>query len=350
MQITIFNSKTKQKESLNTIDKDHLKLYVCGPTVYQRPHLGNARSIVVYDLWYRLFKKAFKKVTYVRNITDIDDKIIKAAKNQNIAISQLTNQVIKEFNHDIGALNNLKPDFEPKATKHIAQIIAMIKRLIENDYAYVSDGHVLFNVKKYQNYGSLSNRSLDEMISGARIEVAEYKKDPLDFVLWKPASSDDDDSAKFNSPWSLGRPGWHIECSAMSTKILGENFDIHGGGADLTFPHHENEIAQSVCANPNSSFAKYWIHNGFLTVNGEKMSKSLNNFITVQDLLENEDIPWVAIRYFLISTHYRKPIDYNLKALGDAKNSILKFHKVISEKIDQNIIDQNQNNSDLDDA
>jgi len=328
MLIKLFNSLTKTKETFVPLDANNIKIYVCGPTVYNRPHIGNARSIVIYDLWFRLFSKIFPKVTYVRNITDVDDKINAEALAKNISIQSLTGEILKLFYQDILALNVLPPTFEPKATEHIGDMVKMIETLIENGNAYVSDGHVLFDVKSYDKYGELSNRNIDDMISGSRVEVANYKKDPLDFVLWKPADTDDDISSVFDSPWGKGRPGWHIECSAMSNKYLGNNFDIHGGGSDLQFPHHENEIAQSKCANQNSIYAKYWVHNGFLTVNGEKMSKSLNNFFTIKDLLD-KDISPLAIRYLLLATHYRKPLDFNDKAVLDAQKSIEKFYSVI---------------------
>ena len=328
--IKIFNSLTKTKEIFTPIDAKNVKMYVCGPTVYGRPHIGNARSIVIYDLWFRLFSSIFPKVTYVRNITDVDDKINAAALAQKISIQELTGEVLKLFYQDISALNVLPPSHEPKATEHISEMISMIEKLIKNGNAYVSEGNVLFDVKSYENYGELSNRGVDEMISGSRVEIAKYKRDPLDFVLWKPAGKDDDASSVFESPWGAGRPGWHIECSAMSNRYLGENFDLHGGGADLQFPHHENEIAQSKCASPHSSYAKYWVHNGFLTVNGEKMSKSLNNFLTVKDLLDRNISP-MAIRYLLLFTHYHKPLDFNDKALFDAEKSIEKFYNIIGD-------------------
>jgi len=324
-----FNTLTRKMQEIKPLQEGHLKIYVCGPTVYDRPHLGNARSIVVYDLLFRFFKEIFPQVTYVRNITDVDDKINAAAKEKNISIQQLTNEIIGFFNHDINALNVLSPTFQPKATQHIAEMILMIEKLLENKHAYISNNHVLFDVQSYKNYGALSNRNLDELISGSRVEIAEYKKNPLDFVLWKPSSKDDDESSVFQSPWGLGRPGWHIECSAMSEKYLGANFDIHGGGADLQFPHHENEIAQSCCANEGSHFAQFWIHNGFLTVNGEKMSKSLKNFITVFDLLQQK-ISGTVIRFMLLSSQYRKPFDFNEKVLEDSKKSLEKFYSVIS--------------------
>ena len=326
--IKFFNSLSKSKEVFSPIDPDHIKMYVCGPTVYSRPHIGNARSIVIYDLLYRFLKKQFKKVTYVRNITDIDDKINKAAIEQQISIKELTSKIIQDFNSDIAYLNVLKPSFEPKATENISEIITLIEKLLNNKNAYISENNVLFDVTSFDDYGALSRRNLDEMQSGVRIEAASYKKHPLDFVLWKPVSENDDISSIFDSPWGKGRPGWHIECSAMSSKFLGNDFDIHGGGSDLQFPHHENEIAQSKCANIGSNYAKYWIHNGFLTVSGEKMSKSLNNFITVADLI-TKNIPGIVIRFLLLSTHYRKPIDFNDKLLFDAKKSINKFYSVI---------------------
>ncbi len=329
-QIQFFNTFTNKLEPLNPIDPMHLKMYVCGPTVYDRPHLGNARSVVVYDLFFRLFRQIFPQVTFVRNITDVDDKINAAALEQKISIQELTQKIIDFFYQDIGALNVLRPTIEPRATTHIPEMIAMIEKLIAGGFAYESKGHVLFDVASYKDYGNLSNRSLDEMIAGARVEIAAYKKNPLDFVLWKPADAQDDISSVFESPWGKGRPGWHIECSAMSSKYLGSDFDIHGGGADLQFPHHENEIAQSCCANAGSRYAHFWIHNGFLTVNGEKMSKSLKNFITVRDLLDR-GVSGIVIRYLLLSTHYRKPFDFNVKALDDAKKSVEKFYTLFSE-------------------
>lgn len=330
LKIKLYNTLTASKEEIITKDPNIVKMYVCGPTVYNRPHLGNARSIVVYDLLFRLLKQSFKEVIYVRNITDVDDKINREAKRQNITISQLAIQITELFHSDIKALNVLPPTIEPKATEHISQMIEIIKKLIEKKHAYVENGNVLFDVSSYQNYGQLSHRNQDKLIAGARIEIADYKKNPLDFVLWKPSSQDDDISSIFDSPWGKGRPGWHIECSAMSSTYLGADFDIHGGGADLQFPHHENEIAQSCCAHENSSYARYWVHNGFLTVNGEKMSKSLKNFVTVFDLLQ-QNINGVAIRLMLLSTHYRKPLDFNVKSLSDAQKTLEKFNKIIAE-------------------
>ncbi len=323
-----FNTLSRHEEELRPLESGHLRMYVCGPTVYDRPHIGNARSAVIYDLFFRLFKEVFPKVTYVRNITDVDDKINATAKEQGVSIQDLTKKIIDFFYKDIDALNVLRPTVEPKATTHIAEMIIMIEDLIKSGNAYESKGNVLFDVSSFADYGKLSNRNLDEMIAGSRVEIATYKKNPLDFVLWKPADKDDDASSIFDSPWGKGRPGWHIECSAMSSKYLGADFDIHGGGADLQFPHHENEIAQSRCANIGSHYAKFWIHNGFLTVDGEKMSKSLKNFITVRDLLD-KGVKGIVIRYLLLSTHYRKPIDFTQKALDDAQKSIEKFYSAL---------------------
>ena len=296
--------------------------------------------------WVSKFISNFPKVTYVRNITDVDDKINKAAKEQKISIQELTQTITNFFYADIGALNVLRPTHEPRATENIAEIITMIEKLIANGNAYVNKGHVLFNVSSYADYGKLANRQLDEMIAGSRIEVADYKNDPLDFVLWKPADDEDDISSVFQSPWgdknNGGRPGWHIECSAMSSKYLGTDFDNHGGGADLQFPHHENEIAQSCSAHRGSSYASYWIHNGFLTVDGEKMSKSLKNFITVDDLIK-AGINGSTIRLMLLSSHYRKPFDFNQKALQDSQKTLEKFHEIFNEESLDKIL-ENQSN------
>ena len=342
MTIKLHNSLTNSKETFEEIEDGKVGMYVCGPTVYNRPHLGNARSVVIYDVLYRLMRHEYGKdnVTYVRNITDVDDKINKAAKDNNETIGELTKRVTKQFHDDIGALNCLIPNYEPKATENIGNIIKLIENIIKNGGGYVSEGHVLFDVKAFNEltdnkdsennyfYGKLSGKKLEDLVAGARIEVEKYKKNPEDFVLWKPANEHDDQSSKFDSPWGIGRPGWHIECSAMSTNILGEDFDIHGGGADLKFPHHENEIAQSTCANRGSKYAKYWVHNGFLTVNGEKMSKSLGNFTTVNELLE-KGIPGEVIRLALLSAHYRKPLDFNDKLLEDSKKTLDKFYDAI---------------------
>ncbi len=305
-------------------------MYVCGPTVYERPHIGNARSMVVYDVLYRLLVKNFgaNKVTYVRNITDVDDKINKAAKEQNIPIQKLTSNVIDDFNKDVHSLNCLKPTIEPKATEHIPEIVSMVKTLIENGSAYISDHHVYFRVKSFAEYGNLARKDLEELESGNRVAVSGSKEGTSDFVLWKPAHDSDDSSSVFDSPWGKGRPGWHIECSAMSTKYLGHDFDIHGGGVDLIFPHHTNEIAQSCACFKGSKYAKYWVHNGFLTVDGEKMSKSLGNFFTINDL-RARGIAVEAIRYVYLSTHYRKPLNWSEKVLSDAKKSLDSFYRIL---------------------
>jgi cysteinyl-tRNA synthetase len=315
LTLQLYNTLTRKKEPFTPLDPSNVRLYVCGPTVYDFAHVGNARPVVVFDVLYRLLKRAYPKVTYIRNITDVDDKIIAAAAENNEPIDVLTARTEKAFHEDMAALGALPPTAEPRATQHIAQMIAMIQRLIERGNAYVADGHVLFSVATKADYGKLSNRSRDEMIAGARVEVAPYKKDPADFVLWKPSTPD---QPGWDSPWGRGRPGWHIECSAMSAAHLGESFDIHGGGLDLVFPHHENEIAQSESAHDGAAFARYWVHNGYVTVNGEKMSKSLGNFFTVRQLLE-EGWPGEAIRLVLLSAHYRQPLDFTRDKLKEAK-------------------------------
>jgi cysteinyl-tRNA synthetase len=350
-------------------------MYVCGPTVYDRPHLGNARAVVVYDILYRILKLVYGEVLYARNITDVDDKINKAAKENGESISVLTKRITQYFHQDMAQLGNLPPTIEPKATEHIEDIITLIEKIIANGYAYIEQGHVIFDVAKLSSpqelphellqelpqelpsanqgekpyyYGILSKKKLQDLQTGARIATESYKKSALDFVLWKPASNADDASSIFASPWGNGRPGWHIECSAMSTKHLGENFDIHGGGADLKFPHHENEIAQARCANHASSYANYWVHNGFLTIEGEKMSKSLGNFTTVRQALE-QGIPGEAIRLAMLKTHYRKPFDYTQKIVQEATTQIEKFYHKLAEfnrQQDQNKQGDNQNSSD----
>lgn len=327
--IHLSNSLSRSVEVLQPLDPMHVKMYVCGPTVYARPHIGNARSTVVYDVLFRLLSQQFPRVTYARNITDVDDKINAAATERGITIQALTQEVIAQFHADMGALNVLRPTHEPRATDYIAQMIAMIGTLIEKGHAYVADGHVLFAVASDPNYGHLARRSRDDMIAGARVEIAPYKKDPADFVLWKPASDKDDASSKFESPWGIGRPGWHIECSVMSTSLLGADFDIHGGGADLMFPHHENEIAQSRCAHDHSHYAKLWVHNGFLTVNGEKMSKSLGNFITVHDLL-SRGVKGEVIRLALLSARYNEPLDWTDKLLADAQKMLDRLYRKLA--------------------
>lgn len=338
MTLTLHNTLTRQKETFIPINPNNIGLYVCGPTVYDYAHLGNARAMVVFDVLYRMLRHCYPNVTYVRNITDVDDKINKAAKENGEDIASLTKRTTATFHQDMAQLNLLTPAYEPRATAHIDEMIGMIETLIIQQFAYAVEGHVLFNVKQYEKYGQLSRRSLEEMIDGARVEVAPYKKNPGDFVLWKPSK---DDEPGWDSPWGRGRPGWHIECSAMSTKYLGADFDIHGGGADLQFPHHENEIAQSCCAHKGSNYANYWVHNGFLTVNGEKMSKSLGNFVTVHELLE-KGVKGEVIRYALLATHYSKPLDWNDKGLEDAKKALDSFYTALSHGGPHEFSDSNE--------
>lgn len=329
MQLHLYNSLTKTKEIFTPLNKNEIKMYVCGPTVYDYPHLGNALAVVIYDVLYRVLQLLYgqNKVLYVRNITDVDDKIINSAKAQNISIELLTHKITNIFQKNMDSLNCLRPNFEPKATEHIQEMIDMILKLIENGYAYINDEHVYFRSNKFVQYGEMAGRITDDLMAGARVEIAQTKENPNDFVLWKPSK---EDLGSFNSPFGVGRPGWHIECSAMSHKYLSSDFDIHGGGVDLIFPHHTNEIAQSCCAYPGSKYARYWIHNGFLTVSGEKMSKSLGNFITINDLLE-KGVQGEVIRYVLLSSHYRKPIDWNEKILFDAKKSLDSFYRVLQQ-------------------
>ena len=292
-----------------------MRMYVCGPTVWDYAHIGNARPVIVFDVLFRLLRQIYgaSHVRYVRNITDVDDKINAKAREEGVPIAQVTERTTKQFHADIAALGVLPPTVEPRATEHIAEMIAIIERLIANGHAYAADGHVLFNVPSMKDYGQLSRRSLDEMLAGARVDVAPYKRGDMDFVLWKPS---DDDTPGWHSPWGRGRPGWHIECSAMSWKHLGEVFDIHGGGIDLVFPHHENEIAQTRCAFGHTVMANVWMHNGFLQVEGQKMSKSLGNFLTIHDLLK--DWPGDVLRFNMLRTHYRQPIDWTLKSLEES--------------------------------
>ncbi|MFK7974085.1 MAG: cysteine--tRNA ligase [Rickettsiaceae bacterium] len=333
MQLSLFNTLSKQKEIFTPIDANAIKMYVCGPTVYDHPHIGNARSVVIYDMLYRILVELFEheKVTYVRNITDIDDKIIDRAIERNISIKELTQQTIQDFHQDMDYLNCLRPTIEPKATDHIDDMINIINLLLAKGAAYKAAGHVYFDVKQAQNYEQLSGQSFNHLLESVRKDASDGKRNTADFVLWKPAKLDDDASAIYDSPFGLGRPGWHIECSAMSHKFLGETFDIHGGGVDLVFPHHTNEIAQSCTAFPDSEYAKIWVHNGFLTVDHEKMSKSLGNFLTVQEL-RRHGMKGDVVRLFLLGSHYRKPLDYNDKAINDAKHMLNYWHRAI-EKI-----------------
>ena len=326
----LFNTLSGKKEILKPSDPKHVKIYACGPTVYNYAHIGNARMAVVFDTFVRTLRFIFPKVTYVSNITDIDDKIIEAAVEQNVEISVITKKFTKIYNEDMAKLNVLEPDVQPKATEYIPEMIDLIKELIEKDFAYEKDGHVLFHVPNYENYGKLSNRIKDEQIAGSRVDVADFKKDPADFVLWKPST---DEQPGWDSPWGTGRPGWHTECSAMSEKTLGLPLDVHGGGRDLIFPHHENEIAQSCCtaaenSNPES-YAKYWMHNGFVTVDGEKMSKSLGNIILVNELTQKYH--GEVIRLALLSTHYRQALDWNDNVIYQAKKLLDKLYSLLNE-------------------
>ncbi|CAM3209571.1 cysteinyl-tRNA synthetase [Paracoccus aminovorans] len=332
VEIRLTNTRTRAKELFRPLDPANVRLYLCGPTVYDRAHLGNARPVVVIDVLVRLLRHIHgaDRVTYVRNFTDVDDKINAAALARQQAgnpgtleelIRERTEETIGWYHADMDALGAARPDHEPRATDYIAQMIAMIEALIVGGHAYARDGHVLFRVRSYADYGKLSGRSVDDMIAGARVEVAPFKEDPMDFVLWKPS---DDDLPGWDSPWGRGRPGWHIECSAMSYELLGESFDIHAGGIDLQFPHHENEIAQSCCAHPYGRFANVWLHNEMLQVEGKKMSKSLGNFFTVRDLLD-QGIPGEVIRFVLLSTHYRKPMDWTAEKAREAEAVLRKW-------------------------
>ncbi len=321
--LKLHNTLTKSKESFVALDPAHVRMYVCGPTVYDRAHIGNARPVIVFDVLARLLRRLYPRVTYVRNITDVDDKINAKAKASGRPIAEITAETTKLFHEDMALLGALPPDIEPRATAHIAQMIAMIQRLIDEGHAYEAEGHVLFHVASMEDYGKLSGRSRDEMIAGARVEVAPYKKDAADFVLWKPST---DDLPGWDSPWGRGRPGWHIECSAMSREYLGETFDIHGGGQDLIFPHHENEIAQSECCN-HAPFARFWLHNGFLKVGGEKMSKSIGNILSVHQLLG--EAPGEAIRFAVLSAHYRQPLDWTDEGLKAAKSALDRLYRAL---------------------
>ncbi len=325
MELTLYNTLSRRKEVFEPLDPAHVRMYVCGPTVYDFAHIGNARPIIVFDVLYRLLKHLYPapahKVTYVRNITDVDDKINARAAEEGISIEEVTERTTKQFHDDIAALGVLEPDVEPRATDHIKQMIVMIEQLIAKGHAYEAEGHVLFDVPSMPDYGRLSNRSIDDMLAGARVDVAPYKRDAMDFVLWKPSS---EDLPGWNSPWGRGRPGWHIECSAMSECYLGREFDIHGGGVDLVFPHHENELAQSRCCFGTDRMAKYWMHNGYLQVEGRKMSKSEGNFKTINELLQ--EWPGEVLRLTMLKTHYRQPFDWTVKALEESQKNLEKWY------------------------
>ena len=327
MPLQIYDTFSNEKKLFEPIDPSNVRMYVCGPTVYDFPHVGNARPVIVFDLLFRLLRRIYGvgNVTYVRNITDVDDKIITAASENNEDIKSLTERTIKFFHDDADYIGALEPTFEPKATDYINDMIDIISCLIEKDYAYVSEDNVLFSASKFSKYGQLSGKNLEEMIAGSRVEVESFKRSSSDFVLWKPSKSSE---PGWDSPWGKGRPGWHIECSAMSEKLLGKNFDIHGGGQDLIFPHHENEIAQSECAN-NEKFANFWLHNGFVNVEGNKMSKSEGNFVTVNQL--KQKYQGEVIRLAMISTHYRQPLNWTENNLIECKKTLDKWYQLISE-------------------
>ena len=339
MKLIIFDTLTGKKHEFAPINEKNVSMYVCGPTVYDLPHIGNARPIIVFDTLFRLLKSIYgdNSVSYVRNITDIDDKIIYSANQKNISTEELTKKTIDYFHEDIRALNVLKPTFEPKATEAIPEMILMISDLINKNYAYVAEKHVLFDTNASKEYGKLSKRSTKDMIAGSRVEVAPYKKNPFDFVLWKPSKINE---PAWSSPWGKGRPGWHIECSAMTKKFLGISFDIHAGGADLIFPHHENEIAQSESSH-NKLFVKYWMHNGYLNIEGEKMSKSIGNIITIRELLK--DYEGEILRFAMLSTHYRQPINFSKELLESSNKQLNKIYKslnlrMLDEESDYNSI------------
>src|SRR5277367_1465451 len=325
MAIRLYNTLTRTKEDFVPLDPKNVRLYVCGPTVYDFAHIGNARPVIVFDVLFRLLRHVYGEdhVKYVRNITDVDDKINARAAERGISIRELTDETYRDYHADVAALGCLPPTHEPRATEHIAQMIALIGNLVAAGHAYEADGHVLFDVSSKPDYGKLSRRSLDEMIAGARVEVAPYKKNPMDFVLWKPSEAG---LPGWPSPWGPGRPGWHIECSAMAGKYLGETFDIHGGGIDLMFPHHENEIAQSEGAHHGHALANVWMHNGFLQVEGEKMSKSAGNFFTIRELLA--DWPGEVLRFNMLRTHYRQPIDFTLAGLKESWKMLERWYDV----------------------
>ena len=332
MRLDIFltNNLNNKKEKFIPINPKNIGMYVCGPTVYDDPHIGNARPIVIFDVLYKILKKQYPKVTYVRNITDVDDKIIKSSKDNNISISDLTEKIIKSFSKDCAYLNCDEPNFQPKATEHISIMIEMVENLIAKGFAYSNNNHVYFEVKKFKDYGKLSNKKLEDLIAGSRIEVSDNKKNSEDFVLWKPSNPDE---PFWDSPWGKGRPGWHLECSAMSKKFLGNEFDIHGGGIDLIFPHHENEIAQSRCANDTKVFANYWVHNAFITMSNEKMAKSQGNILKIRDF--HEKVSGQVLRLALMSAHYKQPLDWNDKLLSDCENTLNKWYNI--EYADHNL-------------
>ena len=333
LQLT--NSLSRKKEIFKPINSKKISLYACGPTVYDNPHVGNARSLVVFDVLFRVLREIYgPNVNYVRNITDVDDKIIETSKKKNKDINEITKEITKVFHKNCKILNCLKPTLEPKATEHIKEMIEMSSSLITKGFAYENKGHVYFSINSFKNYGKLSNKNLEELKAGSRIEISDLKKNPMDFVLWKPS---EDNDPGWDSPWGRGRPGWHLECSVMSEKYLGKSFDIHGGGLDLIFPHHENEISQSCSNNSTESFANYWVHNGFVTFNKEKMSKSLGNIITISDAVKQHS--GQVVRLALLSAHYSQPLDWNDELLQNQKSTIDKWYKLYEETKNENILD-----------
>ena len=328
MDIYLTNNLTNKKEKFIPKNNKNIGMYVCGPTVYDDPHIGNARPLIIFDILFKLLKKKFGSVTYVRNITDIDDKIIKSSQEQKISTKELTENVTKSFLDDCKFLNCENPTHQPKATEHISLMIEMINDLMKKGYAYENKNHVYFEVKKFSDYGKLSNKNLEELIAGSRVEVSENKKNSEDFVLWKPSN---DNEPSWDSPWGKGRPGWHLECSAMSKKFLGDEFDIHGGGIDLIFPHHENEIAQSRCANDTKVFANYWVHNAFITMSNEKMAKSQGNILKIKDF--RKKISGQVVRLALMSAHYKQPLDWSEKLINNCQNTLDKWYRIYSPEI-----------------
>lgn len=335
VEIKLHNTKSRKKEVFEPLDASNVRMYLCGPTVYDRAHLGNARNVIMFDILFRLLRHVYglDHVTYVRNFTDVEDKINERAALSGRSIHEITSETMQWYLDDMKALGELQPNKMPRATDYIGAMISMIETLVAKGHAYAAEGHVLFSVESYEAYGALSGRSVDDMIAGARVEVAPYKRNPMDFVLWKPS---DADVPGWDSPWGRGRPGWHIECSAMSYELLGDSFDIHGGGNDLMFPHHENEIAQSCCAYPEGGFARYWLHNEMLQVDGKKMSKSLGNFFTVRDLLD-QGYAGEVIRFVFLSTHYGKPMDWTDAKAKDAEKTLRKWRGLV-EGIDAGVV------------
>ena len=335
MPLQLFNSESKQKETFQPLDPERVTLYLCGPTVYNYTHIGNARPAVVIDVLFRLLQARYPRVAYARNITDVDDKIIQAAAEEGIDIQQLTERYTRAWHEDISRLGVLPPTVEPRATEHMAEMIRMIQVLIEQGHAYVAEGHVLFDVTRFEGYGQLSHRKLKDMLAGARVEVAGYKQNPGDFVLWKPST---DEQPGWDSPWGRGRPGWHIECSAMSEKHLGETIDIHAGGRDLLFPHHENERAQSMCAHGGKTFARYWVHNAMINVDNEKMSKSLGNFLLTRELLQQH--PGELLRFILLTAHYRKVLDWTDALVAQCRTRLDRMYNSLRQVEDLAVPDE----------